>query len=326
MVSVAMCTYNGEEFLSEQLESILNQTRIPDEIVVVDDCSDDKTIEILGEFQESYPSVVKIFENKKNIGITKNFQKSISLTSGDLIAFSDQDDIWKETKLEKCINKLLSDPEQLVCHNSKIFQREKNTNRTLWDTRSPPDAKDATRQGMRLIQGNYVQGATMMFTKDLIDEILPIPENWSHDWYIALMGAIISGIIEVDEELLYYRQHNNNAVGSPQSQIEIVINNVRSMSKQRNKQRSSYERWLNAKSIIESYSQEELVANKGEIVAELEKRIQFERRRHKLYTERSFSKFPKVILNKKEGYYDKFGRGNISMFADVVYSLLSCFR
>ena len=100
LVSIALCTYNGEVFLQEQLNSLLNQTYTTIEIIAVDDASTDSTRSIL-EKKASTDSRLKVFINEKNIGYNKNFEKAISLCSGDFIAISDQDDIWEAEKIGK---------------------------------------------------------------------------------------------------------------------------------------------------------------------------------------------------------------------------------
>src|SRR5215217_714545 len=99
--SVAMCTYNGARFVAEQLASIAAQTRPPDELVVCDDRSTDATIAYVREFARTAPFPVRIFENEKNVGSTKNFERALELCEGDFIAFGDQDDVWLPEKLRK---------------------------------------------------------------------------------------------------------------------------------------------------------------------------------------------------------------------------------
>src|ERR1700682_2731847 len=100
-LSVAMCTYNGARFLAEQLESIATQTRLPDRLVVCDDCSTDGSVEILKSFARHSPFAVRLEINKNNLGSTKNFEKAIGLCQGEVIALADQDDIWYSKKLER---------------------------------------------------------------------------------------------------------------------------------------------------------------------------------------------------------------------------------
>lgn len=96
--SVALCTYNGEKYIKEQLDSILNQTKKVDEIIVCDDCSSDKTVEILNHYSSTNPGLFKIYINEQNLRSVKNFEKAITLCTGDIIFLSDQDDFWVNEK------------------------------------------------------------------------------------------------------------------------------------------------------------------------------------------------------------------------------------
>jgi glycosyltransferase involved in cell wall biosynthesis len=109
-ISVAMCTYNGSRFLPEQLASIARQTRQPDEMVVSDDGSTDATAEIVENFARSAPFPVRFIRNPRNLGSTKNFEQAIGLCSCDLIALSDQDDIWMPDKLARQAEMFELDP------------------------------------------------------------------------------------------------------------------------------------------------------------------------------------------------------------------------
>lgn len=91
-ISTAMCTYNGEKYLREQLESIARQTLLPNELVVCDDCSSDETVEIIQDFSRNAPFSVRLMINENNLGFAKNFEKAITLCSGEIIVLSDQDD------------------------------------------------------------------------------------------------------------------------------------------------------------------------------------------------------------------------------------------
>ncbi len=111
-ISVALCTYNGERFLPQQLASMAKQTRLPDELVVCDDRSTDRTMALVREFAASSPYPVRIFENEHNLGFAANFERAIRLCEGDLIALSDQDDIWYPIRLERSEQSSLHIPRQ----------------------------------------------------------------------------------------------------------------------------------------------------------------------------------------------------------------------
>src|SRR6201999_469319 len=110
-LSVALCTYNGERFLPQQLASMANQTRPPDELIVCDDRSSDRTIDIVREFAASAAYPVRIFENESNLGSAANFERAIRLCEGNLIALSDQDDIWYPIRLQRSEQELTAHPE-----------------------------------------------------------------------------------------------------------------------------------------------------------------------------------------------------------------------
>ena len=105
-ISIALCTYNGDPYLSELLESLAGQDFRPCELVVCDDGSTDSTLSILNEFEHVAPFPIRIFNNTENLGVIKNFEKALSLCTGDYIAPCDQDDIWQPEKLERLVTRL----------------------------------------------------------------------------------------------------------------------------------------------------------------------------------------------------------------------------
>jgi glycosyltransferase involved in cell wall biosynthesis len=223
-ISVALCTYNGERFLPKQLASIQQQTRLPDELVVCDDRSTDRTLEIVRGFAASVSFPVKVIENEQNLGSSKNFEKAIQLCSGDLIALSDQDDIWYPIRLERSEQELLKHPEAgLIFSDGDIIDDQDQAIGTrLWGLFS----FTGTRIG-ELLAGNYdlllkyrfVTGATVMFRATLRDRCLPIPPGWLHDEWIAAIVPAFSDLRPIDEPLILYRKHTSQQVGSPAEAI-----------------------------------------------------------------------------------------------------------
>ena len=116
-ISIAMATYNGAAYLQEQLDSFLAQTRLPDEVVITDDCSTDETLEIIKGFEESAPFNVHWEQNEHNLGYTGNFNKALIKTTGDLVFLSDQDDVWFRDKLEQVERYAAEHPAALVLMN-----------------------------------------------------------------------------------------------------------------------------------------------------------------------------------------------------------------
>ncbi len=133
-ISVALCTYNGDSFLRQQLESIQQQTRLPDELVVCDDRSTDQTIVIVREFAATVSFPVVIVQNPETLGSARNFEQAIRLCTGDLIALSDQDDIWYPNRLQRSEQEFIAHPRAgLVFSDADIIDDQNRLqDGTLW--------------------------------------------------------------------------------------------------------------------------------------------------------------------------------------------------
>lgn len=220
-ISIAMCTCNGELFLLEQLESIAKQTVLPDELIICDDQSSDRTLKIVQDFQKKSPFHMKIYLNSSKLGSTKNFEKAISLCHENIIALSDQDDVWCPNKIERMISVFKNYPKTGYLFSDAITVDEKlqNSSFSIWERisfnfRQRKDYKQG-QQLKVLLKHNVVTGATMAFRAELRKLILPIPEQWIHDAWIALLlsAANINGTF-VEEPLIKYRQHSNQLIGT----------------------------------------------------------------------------------------------------------------
>ena len=217
-LSVAMATYNGEKFIKEQLTSILNQTRLPDEIMISDDASTDKTPEILMEYKEKYPKLIKLLLNKENVGFVKNFERAIMNSTGDLVALSDQDDVWLPEKLEKeC--KVLEEHQDvgMVFCNLKIVDEKLNgIGRTMWENNNWKMNGNiiGTDFFKQLLKGNRVTGCTMVLRKKILNDLIPFDNRVHlHDYWLALGSSLASNVFAIREALVLYRQHSNNQIG-----------------------------------------------------------------------------------------------------------------
>jgi glycosyltransferase involved in cell wall biosynthesis len=232
-ISVAMCTYNGARFLREQLASIAAQSLLPDELVVCDDCSSDETPEIIGGFAQSAAFAVRLEVNERNLGPAKNFERAIMLCEGDLIALSDQDDYWYPEKLSRLFRVMEAD-EALGGVFSDAQLMNENSERSpshLWDRIGyrPPEGSMHVEESLarRLLKGFVVTGATMMIRKQVRELLIPAPEGWMHDAWIAWMLALYSGIAAVDEPLIAYRIHGAQHLGLAPRSLATRIENAR---------------------------------------------------------------------------------------------------
>jgi glycosyltransferase involved in cell wall biosynthesis len=223
-VSVALCTHNGERFVGQQVTSILNQSVPVDEIVVGDDASRDGTVAVIeaavadarGRGLEIDLTIVR---REAPLGVAKNFEDTVARTTGDLVALSDQDDVWPADRVARLIP-VFSDPAVMLVHSDA----------RLVDADGVPtgglllDALDATARERRaltsghafgvLLRRNLVTGATAVTRGSFARGAPPIGEGWIHDEWFAMVAALSGGVRLVPEPLLDYRQHGGNQIGA----------------------------------------------------------------------------------------------------------------
>lgn len=220
-ISVAMCTYNGERFLNEQLDSILAQNFPVNEIIICDDKSTDNTVEILENYKNKHPEIVKIFNNSETLRSIKNFEKAISLCTGDVIFLADQDDYWRSDKVKVIIDYFNKNPQvSTVSTNGHVIDDESvkiKDSFIIWDVFAKFRAESPNFSLFNFLsfKTNFATGATMAFRKSQVPFILPIPEihEFHHDEYIALIAASQNSMEFINEKLINYRIHESQQVG-----------------------------------------------------------------------------------------------------------------
>jgi glycosyltransferase involved in cell wall biosynthesis len=219
--SIALCTYNGARFLSEQLESFADQTILPGELVVKDDRSTDETVSIVNQFARSAPFPVLLEINPNNLGSTKNFQRAIERCSGDLIFLSDQDDVWKPNKIERMLAEFdRSESVGMVFTDAELTDENLRPLKTrLWEYTFPPQVRrnaDGGKFYKTLLKQNTITGATAAFRSKFVRDLVPIPThipNLIHDGWIALVISACAEIAFLDDPLIRYRQHPAQQLG-----------------------------------------------------------------------------------------------------------------
>ena len=170
-LSIALCTYNGERFLREQLQSLADQILLPFEVVITDDCSTDNTLEIIQEFSNSLN--IKYFPNEKSLKVTKNFEKAISLCTGDIILMCDQDDLWYPDKLAKTHTYFQENPTNLVVFSDAelVDKQGVSLGKNFWSAvRFQEFLRNEWKAGHSveiLLAGNRSAGCMMAFRKEL---------------------------------------------------------------------------------------------------------------------------------------------------------------
>ncbi|WP_267222292.1 glycosyltransferase family 2 protein [Dyella silvae] len=221
-LSIVLCTYNGVAFLPQQLESLLNQTRLPDEIVIGDDSSLDHTWDLLQTFAgraQSSGVDVKLVRHATNLGYVGNFSAMLQQATGDLLFLSDQDDVWRADKLEVMASRFQQDRSLVLLHSDARLVDEKGDSLRAGLFESL-ELSEIERQRVRadaafdvLLRRNIVTGATAGMRRIVVEKALPIPSGWVHDEWLALVASVIGRVDFIDEPLIDYRQHGNNQIG-----------------------------------------------------------------------------------------------------------------
>jgi len=202
LVSIALCTYNGERYIKEQIDTILAQTYQNFELIIVDDLSTDNTPAILNAYCQD--SRVKVHYNPSNLGVIKNFEKAISLCKGAYISLSDQDDIWDINKLKVMLSKIGDNT--LLYHDSQVFSEFMEMNFTISERLNFVRGKSA----LGLVFRNCISGHAILFKAELIPFLTSTPERIPHDQWIAYIAATVGKIDYIKDVLVRYRQHQSN--------------------------------------------------------------------------------------------------------------------
>lgn len=232
MISVALCVYNGERFLTEQLNSIKNQTLPVNELVVCDDCSTDSTYDIITAFGKEVSFPVRYYKNDKQLGSTKNFEKCLKLCTGDIIFLCDQDDAWLPEKVAKQVAYLNQHPDKMAVFSDGglMDAQSKPIAGSVWGAVSF-DAK-AQEQWLSddayklLYRGYVVTGATLAIRASILSTLTPFPDGIKemiHDSWMTLILTMNNQIGFINEPLINYRRHASQQVGFGTSQKYVTF-------------------------------------------------------------------------------------------------------
>ena len=216
-ISVALAAYKGEQYIAEQLESILQQLGENDEVIVSDDYPAGKTRDIVVNMA-SRDKRIRYIEGKGK-GVVKNFENALLNCTGDVIFLSDQDDVWLPSKVEKVMVEIRNGA-QLVFHDAAVTDADLNITD---ESNFSSHGSDLSFSG-NLIRNTFV-GCCMAFTRELLKETLPFPEGLPmHDWWIALIALKKKRkTVLLAEPLILWRRHGSNVTGGKTSFIQKVM-------------------------------------------------------------------------------------------------------
>lgn len=225
-IEILLATYNGEKYVGEQIDSIINQTYRNWILLIRDDNSKDNTLEILKEYEKK-DNRIKVIEDKKgNLGFVKNFEELLNNSKEDWVMFSDQDDYWLENKIEKYVAILNASSEDIlkkpmlihsnsfICDDNLEIIKDEFINSKIANKYNEDDFYFAY----------FVQGSTVLINRAIIDLALPFSKNVTvHDRYFHLLAEFFGKRIFINESLIKYRQHSNNKIGAKTSIISKIF-------------------------------------------------------------------------------------------------------
>lgn len=229
-VSVALCTHNGGAFIREQVESILAQTLPVNEIIIGDDASTDDTIAIIEGLLKNTSVHYQVRRHNPGLGVRDNFTDAISATTGDVIILCDQDDRWHSTKVEELVT-VLERGRSLVHSDAALVDHSgADLHSTLLDTLK---ATDWERRNLHngdalavLLRRNLVTGATAAVDGTFARALMPVPEGWIHDEWLAMAAAVDGALSLYPKVLTDYRQHQNNQIGAKKETLAARLNRM----------------------------------------------------------------------------------------------------
>lgn len=317
-VSIALATCNGERFLPEFLNSLCAQGRLPQELVAFDDASSDNTLRILEGFSERSPFPLRIFHNTTRVGVVENFSNAISRCASEWIALADQDDFWRSNKLERLLSQAGNRTTMAAFSDAEVVDEHREPlGYTMWEqtgfdeTRRRLSRED--RPWEALFKDPVVTGATMVFRRQLLPLILPIPDSWMHDAWIAQIAASQGAVVPVPSPLIEYRQHGNNVIGGRRLPIVGQLRRARSIGRL-----GLLERELRRYGALhERLATFPATSRTQAMLALCEEKLEHLSRRRRLPATRLF-RLPVVLRELSGGNYSRFAKDWRNIAADLL--------
>ncbi len=316
-VSVVLCTYNGERFLAEQLQSILDQTQPPDDILVSDDGSSDSTLDIVAEFSSRVSGAKKpvwtVQSRKKPLGVAGNFASALTKARGEFLALADQDDVWEPNRLEKGLTQFREDVFLVHSDATLIDEAGRPTGALMSALRLTNGERRSLLSGNAvdaLLRRNLVTGATTMIRASLLEQALPIPEGWVHDEWLALVAGVQGGVVFSEDSLIRYRQHGGNEIGAAKTDLDEATRRLRET------RTDFFSRKLLRNAGISRLLEQEPEWVGAEARAKLSAKLEFDLWRSQLPVQRFWRLLP-VVIRWAQGDYGRFARGYLDVIRDL---------
>jgi glycosyltransferase involved in cell wall biosynthesis len=326
-ISVALCTHNGARFIAEQVRSICLQSLPPTEIVLSDDASTDGGVEVARATLEAClrerPGLAidfRVIRNRPALRVTKNFEQAARACTGDLIALSDQDDVWHPDRLARMVAQFDQRPDLLLLHTDArlVDGALKDLGQSLFHALEVQPFELAWIHGGRafdvFLRRNLVTGATTLFRRALLEQALDFPKEWLHDEWLGIVASAIGRVDVLEEALIDYRQHESNQIGARR---DSFMGKVRKALASRGT--THQDRARKAELLLERLlSLGDQVA--ADTIQKLRDKLEHQRFRAALPASRLARCVP-VLREAMTGRYEKFGRGTRGVVRDLFESV-----
>lgn len=224
-ISVCIATYNGEKYIKEQLDSILNQLKSDDEVIISDDGSIDNTLSLIEDYRDKRIKLLHHLPKKGKYKFsltTYNFENALQMAKGEYVFFADQDDIWRENKVTECIKKMQQGYD-LVLHDATVIDEHENV---IFESYFKVNR---SHQGLmeNIINNSYL-GCCMVINRKYLNKILPFPETpIPHDLWIGMLYGYYGKVFFLEQKLLFYRRHGGNVSPSSEKSVNSIMFKLR---------------------------------------------------------------------------------------------------
>ena len=242
-ISVALCTFNGDRFIVEQLNSIIAGGRLPDQVVISDDGSTDSTLDLVHQWMpraEARGIQVRLLTDGPRVGVTANFAHAIEATTGDIVVLCDQDDRWHHNRLDHVAQVFADSPGLLLEHGDADLVDEAGSplGNTLFQNLRVSAVERASINGQdalgAYLRRNLATGATVAFRRELFAAAVPLPAQWVHDEWLAIVAAATGRVAVNEDRLIDYRQHGSNQIGVKEPTLVYRITRMLATAPDRN--------------------------------------------------------------------------------------------
>lgn len=314
-ISIALATCNGARHLAALLDSLATQTHPPTELVALDDVSEDGTVAILEAFAVNAPFPVRVFRNPQRLGVAENFSRAIAHCRGDYIALADQDDAWRPDKLALLAGALAPSDVLAAFSDATVVDAElAPLGYTMWQrVRLTAGELDRLERGQGfsvLLKHHVVTGATLVFKTALRDSALPIPPDWPHDAWLALIAAAQGQVAPLRQALVSYRQHDRNVVGGRRKPLRQQIRDALNVDRSQWYQEELF-RWRALSTCLaQCAAPSDVRTALASKLAHLEARAQLPAQR--------WRRVPGILNELRRGHYARYARNWGSIALDLL--------